>query len=208
MSEPKKSAYGGNATGGDVSFRRTWDRAEYAERAAKREVKEREEAKARYEAKLLGKKWHRRASTPPDAHDTTARAARLDLSSMVGKTKLVSTVRDAGFYCAACDRTFKDNLTLVEHFNSKQHQLAVGETGEVKKASAEEVKARLSWLKRKIEEDAKDEAVDLGERLKLVTERDEKEREEKRQKRREKRRKTKDGVGVLQAKFEDDGIIC
>jgi U4/U6.U5 tri-snRNP component SNU23 len=207
MSDPKQSAYGGKATSGDVAFRRTWDRAEYVERAAKREAKEREEAKARYEAKLAGKKYVRRASTPPEVRNTTAREARLDVSSMVGKSKLVSSVRDAGFFCAACNLTFKDNLTLVEHFNSRQHQLAVGETGEVKRATVEEVRARLRWLKRKIEEDAKEETVDLGERLRLATEKDEKEREEKRQKRREKRRKTKDGVGMQPDEFADDGII-
>jgi len=194
-------------TGNADVVRRTWDRAEYAERAAKREAREREDGKARYEAKLAGKKWHRRASTPPEVRNTTARETRLDISSMVGKTKMVTNVRDAGFFCAACNQTFKDNLTLVEHFNSKQHQLAVGETGEVKKALVVEVRARLKWLKRKMEEDAKDETVDLGERLRLATANDEQEREAKRQKRREKRRKTKDGVGVQPVDLEDDGVI-
>src|ERR1700749_746299 len=162
MADSKKNAYG--STTSDTSFRRTWDHAEYAEKAAIREAKEREEGKARYEAKLAGKKYVRRASTPPDVHETKARAQRLDVGSMVGKTMLVPAGaaigkrgRGAGFYCEVCDLTFKDNLQLVDHYNSKQHQVNVGESGEVKRASVEEVRERLKWLKRKIEEDKRDE---------------------------------------------------
>src|ERR1700753_851671 len=212
MADSKKNAYGSASS--DTSFRRTWDRAEYAEKAAIREAKERDEAKARYEAKLAGKKYVPRASTPPDVRETQARAQRLDVGSMVGKTMLVPAGaavgkrgRGAGFYCEGCDLTFKDNLQLVEHYNSKQHQMNVGESGEVRRASAEEVRERLKWLKRKIEEDKKDEIINLEERLQVAQERDEREREEKRRKRREKRRKTQDGVGVQQPIFEDDGVI-
>jgi U4/U6.U5 tri-snRNP component SNU23 len=210
----KKGAYG-SSSANDVSFRRTWDVAEYAERAAKREAKERADAKARYEAKLAGKKYVPRATTPPDMRETKARTQRVDVAAMVGKTQLVSAAaaavgkkgKGAGFYCEACDLTFKDNLQLVEHYNSKQHQIAVGETGEVKKATVEEVRARLLWLKRKIDEDAKEKTINLGERLEIAREKEEREREEKRRKRREKRRKTKDGVGDQQVEFEDDGVI-
>jgi hypothetical protein len=76
--------------GGDTDFRRTFNREDAAARGAERERKEREEGKARYEAKLEGKKYHRRASTPPDARETEARSARLDVASMIGKTMLVS----------------------------------------------------------------------------------------------------------------------
>jgi U4/U6.U5 tri-snRNP component SNU23 len=212
MADSKKNAY--SASTSDTSFRRTWDHAEYAERAAVREAKERDEAKARYEAKLAGKKYVRRASTPPDVRESQARTQRLDVGSMVGKTMLVPAGaavgkrgKGAGFYCEVCDLTFKDNLQLVEHYNSKQHQLKVGESGEVRRATAEEVRERLKWLKRKIETDKRDELVNLDERLQIAKERDEREREEKRQKRREKRRKTKDGVGFQQPTFEDDGVI-
>src|ERR1700761_1907879 len=142
---PKKTAAGS----GDTDFRRTWDKAEYAERAAQHEAKRKEESKARYEAKLAGKKYHRRASTPPDARGTEARAQRLNVGDQVGKTMLVPMSaavgkrgRGAGFYCEACDLTFKDNLQLVEHYNSKQHQMQIGESGEVKRADVHEVRAR------------------------------------------------------------------
>jgi U4/U6.U5 tri-snRNP component SNU23 len=210
MADRKKPTAGS----GDTDFRKTWDRSEYAARAADHESKQKEESKARYEAKLAGKKYHRRASTPPDARDTGARTSRLNVGDQVGKTMLVPAGaavgkrgRGAGFYCEACDLTFKDNLQLVEHFNSKQHLMATGETGEVKVASLREVRERLRWLKRKREEERNEEVIDLEGRLDVAREREEREREGRRQKRNEKRRKTKGGVGVKQEEVEGDGII-
>ncbi|KAF2261962.1 hypothetical protein CC78DRAFT_535191 [Lojkania enalia] len=210
----KKGAYG-TSGGGDTSFRKTWDRDEYAARAEERERKHKEESKARYEAALEGKKYHRRASTPPDARETEARSSRLDVASMVGKTMLVPAGagigkrgKGAGFYCEACDLTFKDNIQYVEHLNSRQHLVATGQTGEVKRAGVEEVRARLLWLKRKRDEETKEVVIDLDARLEMNREREEREREERRRKRNEKRRKTKDGLGHQEVKIENDGIIC
>lgn len=84
----RKGAYGGG--GGDTDFRKTYDREEYARRAKEREAKEKEESKARYEAKMAGKKYHRRASTPEDVRMTTAREARLDVQSRIGTTQIVT----------------------------------------------------------------------------------------------------------------------
>ncbi|KAI9711262.1 MAG: U4/U6.U5 snRNP associated protein [Bogoriella megaspora] len=206
-------AYGTSSS--DTSFRKTWDKAEYAEKAAQREQKLREEGKARHEAAVAGKKYHRRASTPPDAKETEARRARLDVASKVGTTMLVpagSSVgkrgKGAGFYCEACDLTFKDNLQYVEHLNSKQHLMATGQSGEVKRATVEEVRDRLAWLKRKRDEEMSKEMVDLGARLEVKMEQEEREREEKRRKRNEKRRKTKDGLGHVKEEDQGDGVIC
>lgn len=215
MSDPnsKNSAYG--KAGGDTSFRKTWDRAEYSSRAAAREEKLKDEGRARYEAAAAGKKYVRRASTPPDARDTEARRVRLDVASFVGKTQLIPTGaafgkrgRGAGFYCEACDLTYKDNIQFVEHLNSKQHLVATGQSGEVRRATLEEVRERLGYLKRKREEENQAEVIDLGTRLEVAKEREEREREEKRRKRNEKRRKTKDGLGHPEPKVEGDGVIC
>ncbi|KAL8835171.1 MAG: hypothetical protein Q9205_000729 [Flavoplaca limonia] len=201
----------------DTSFRRTWDRTEYAAKAAERESQIKSENKARFEAKSQGKKYHPRASTPPDAKETVSRAARLDVSANVGKTMLVPAGastgkrgRGAGFYCQDCDLTFKDNLQFVDHLNSKQHLSATGQSGEVKRATVEEVRERLEWLvqKKREEAEAVEKVVDLEERLEKRGEELEREREEKRRKRREKRRKTEGGVGVKQEVVEGNGIIC
>ncbi|GAM35361.1 hypothetical protein EIK77_000467 [Talaromyces pinophilus] len=195
----KRSAYGTAST--DTDFRKTWNREEYAQRAAETEAKNKAESKARYEAKLAGKKWH----APVDfstLEATSSRVQRLDVASMVGKTTMVPAGaavgkrgRGAGFYCSDCDLTFKDNIQLVEHLNSKQHLIAIGESGEVKRASVEDVRMRLRWLahkkREKEEEDRKAFNLDLGARLKDREEQDAKEREERRAKRREKRRAVK-----------------
>jgi len=211
MSE-KKGAYG--AVGGGDTHRKTWDKEEYTQRAKEHDRKIKEEGKERFEAALAGKKYHKRARTPPDARDTEARTSRLDVASMVGKSTLVPVGaavgkrgKGAGFYCEACDLTFKDNISYVEHLNNKQHLVATGQTGEVKRATLQEVHERLLWLKRKMDEEKVDQVVDLDARLELSKEREEKEREEKRRKRNEKRRKTKDGVGNAEIKIENDGII-
>jgi U4/U6.U5 tri-snRNP component SNU23 len=195
----KRSAYG--TASSDTDFRKTWNREEYAQRAAESEAKSKAESKARYEAKLAGKKWH----TPVDfsaLEATSSRSSRLNVASMVGKTTMVPAGasvgkrgRGAGFYCSDCDLTFKDNIQLVEHLNSKQHLIAIGESGEVKRASLEDVRNRLRWLahkkREKEDEDRRAFNLDLGARLKDREEQDAKEREERRAKRREKRRAVK-----------------
>ena len=210
----RKGAYGGT-NGNDTSFRKTWDRGEYAAKAEERERKLREEGKARHEAAAAGKKYVRRASTPEDSRDTEARQSRLNVAEQVGKTTLVPAGagqgkrgKGAGFYCDACDLTYKDNLQFVEHLNSKQHLVNTGESGEVRKATLEEVKERFEWLKRKREEEKAKEIVDLDTRIEAAQEADEREREERRRKRNEKRRKTKDGMGVQEPKIVDDDVIC
>ena len=215
MSGGRDGAYGTN-TGSDTSFRKTWNRDEYAKQAEERERKIKEEGKARYEAALDNKKYHKRAPTPPDAKETESRRSRLDVASQVGKQTLVpagSAVgkrgRGAGFYCKDCDLTFKDNLQLVEHYNSKQHLNSIGQTGQVKRATLEEVQERLAWLKQKKDDEEKEANVnDLDARLGVRKEKEEEEREAKRRRRAEKRRKNKGGDDVGEYKLENDGIIC
>ena len=214
MAQREKGGAYGNASS-DTSFRRTWDRSEYADRAVEREKKIKDEGRARYEAAVQGKKYVRRASTPPDAKDTEARKARLNVAAQVGKTVLVPAAaaigkrgKGAGFYCDACDLTYKDNLQYVEHLNSRQHLVNTGQSGEVRRATVQDVRDRLAWLKRKKDEEKADEVIDLEARLERSKEIEDREREEKRRKRNEKRRKTKDGLGhVKQEDPNDDGVI-
>jgi len=211
----KAGAYG--TTGGDTSFRKTWDRGEYAAKAAQHDAKIKDESKARYEAKLAGKKYHARPNTPPDARDTEARMARMDFKDLVGKTSLVPAGasvgkrgKGAGFYCEDCDLTFKDNLQWVDHLNSKQHLVATGQTGEVRRAGVWEVRERLMYLKRKLEDEKSEEVVNLDSRLDRVRDAEEAEREKKRRRRNERRRKNKGDEDHIKKEYddeEDDGII-
>ena len=113
----RKGAYGTAAS--DTDFRKKYDRAEYAEKARVREAAEKEEGKLRYEAKLAGKKYY--APLTGDETLTEARKSRLDVAGNVGKISLLPAGaatgkrgRGAGFWCEACDLTFKDNLQWVE----------------------------------------------------------------------------------------------
>ena len=184
----KKGAYENTVT--DTDFRKKYDRAEYAQKAKEREAKEKEEGRLRYEAKLAGKKYY--APLTGDETLTQARASRLDVSSNVGKTILMHAGaatgkrgRGAGFYCADCDLTFKDNLQWVEHENSMQHLRAIGQTGEVKRATLEEVHERIERIWGRLVEEKRGDVKTLGERLEVRREEEEKEREERRRKRRE-----------------------
>ena len=188
MSKSTGGAYG--AAADDTSFRKTYDLEEYAAKAKAREAEEREEAKARYEAKLAGKKYYK-PLTGSETH-TRARDAVLDLSSRVGKTQLVAAGagtgkrgRGAGFYCEACDLTFKDNVQWVEHINSMQHLRATGQTGEVRAASAEDVRRRVDEVWERRLEREREKTTGLQERIKIHEEDEEREREERRKKRKE-----------------------
>ena len=203
----------------DTSFRKTWDRGTYAALATERETLEKATSKARYEAKLLGKKYHTPSSQPPPQNETLSRTSRLDVSTLIGKTTLLPAGagavgkrgRGAGFYCEECDLTFKDNLQFVDHLNSRQHLMATGQSGTVKRATLEEVRERLAWLvDRKREREEKVEEVDLETRLEKRRVEEERVKEEKRRVRNEKRRKggkgDGDGVGGgTGVKIEDAG---
>ena len=206
----KGSAYGQAA--GDTDFRKKYDLDEYAAKAKDREAAEKEERKARWEAKMAGKKYYK----PLDGSETltTARNATQDFSRLVGTSTLVPAGagvgkrgRGAGFYCEACDLTFKDNLQWIEHTNSMQHQRAIGATGEVRKATAEEVHARIEALWEREQERRREQVVSLQERLEVRREEDEKEREEKRRKRREveeRKRLGKEAAAKVKTEYGED----
>lgn len=189
-------AYGAGGASEDTSFRRKRDVAAFAAQARAREESERDEKKARHEAFLAGKKYHKPLTG--DEALTEARRQTLDLSGQVGKTQLVAAGagvgrrgRGAGFYCEACDLTFKDNLQWVEHINSMQHVRAIGQSGEVRAATAEDVRRRVDevWEKKLALE--REKVTSLQDRIKIHEEDELKEREEKRKKRKlaeEKRR--------------------
>ena len=209
-SDKKGSAYGTPAT--DTSFRKTFDRAEYAAKAAEREAKEKEEGRLRYEAKLAGKKYY--APLTGAETLTEARSSRLDVSQNVGKVTLLPAGastgkrgRGAGFYCEACDLTFKDNLQWVEHENSMQHLRNIGQTGEVKRASAEEVHERITVLWERMNEEKRGDVKTLKERLEVRKEEEEREREERRVKRAEalkKRREEREKEVKVKTEYGED----
>lgn len=211
MPDPKNSsAYGAPAE--DTDFRKNWDMDEYAAKAKEREAKEKEEAKARYEAKLAGKKYYK----PLTGNETYTSARRdiIDVSAQVGRTQLVAAGagvgkrgKSAGFYCQACDLTFKDNKQYVEHINTPQHLFNTGQTTEVKRATAQDVHDRIAFYIQRKEDLEKEKATSLQDRLEIRKEEDEKEMEEKRQKRRdeaEKKRLAREEAAKVKTEYGED----
>ncbi|KAF3917351.1 hypothetical protein ABW21_db0201834 [Orbilia brochopaga] len=177
MSKPK-GVYD-NAATGDTSFRRTWNREEYAQKAAERQAREASERKERYEAKLAGKKFIPKPEAGAEGDkkfdDTKmieARRDRIRLDENLNKVQMVplgSTGgrrgKGPGYYCEACDLNFTNSLEYVEHLNSKQHLLATGQTDTVERATLDMVKERLAWLKQRKREQGQAEEFDLAKRL-------------------------------------------
>ncbi|KAK6592903.1 C2H2 finger domain-containing protein [Botrytis cinerea] len=178
----KKGAYETNAS--DTDFRKKYDREANVAKAREQEAKEKEEGRLRYEAKLAGK------------------TILMPAGAATGKRG-----KGAGFYCQACDLTFKDSLQWVEHENSMQHLRAIGQTGEVQRASAEDVRRRIDEIWERLEREKHEEVVTLGERLEGRRIEDEKEREERKQKRRElaeRKKEAKDKEIAVKKEYGED----
>lgn len=87
--------------------------------------------------------------------------------------------------------------------------IATGQSGEVRRATVQEVRDRLRYLKRKQDEAKILDVIDLDSRLAMNREQMEKDAEEKRRLRNEKRRaKKKTDSNAMEWKVEGDGVIC
>ncbi|KAI8097220.1 uncharacterized protein BX664DRAFT_325836, partial [Halteromyces radiatus] len=150
------SAYGAGKAK-DTDFRRTWDKAEYAERAAKREAKERLDA-INADRKKRGLPPLKDKNEPPEQPKTMlkSREEKVILDNNVGKIQIVTGGADnksqPGFYCELCDSVFKDSKGYLDHINGRRHQSKLGVSMKVERASVSSVKERLEALKRKKED--------------------------------------------------------
>ncbi|KAK7203364.1 hypothetical protein BZA70DRAFT_291394 [Myxozyma melibiosi] len=180
----QKSFYGANKPA--ETGRQTWDKDEMLKQARERAERERHARESRFV----------REPTPPDAQEIEIRRQRLNLDSDLNKVTLVpagaSAVgkrgRGAGYYCEACNLTFKDSLQWVDHLNSKQHLQATGQTDSVKRATVEDVRSRLRWLRQKREEDLQGQQYDIQKRIAERKRIEEEERQRRREKRNAKRK--------------------
>ncbi|KAI9287873.1 hypothetical protein BC943DRAFT_358370 [Umbelopsis sp. AD052] len=183
------SGFYGSGTGKDTTFRRTWNKEEYAAKAQEREAADKlaEENEDR-KAKGLKPKYQR-SSTPaqPQRELLKARDEKVVLDANLNKTQVVSTgaagpaSKQPGFYCKACDCVVKDSTNYLDHINGKKHQKNLGMSMKVERASVDSVKERLAALKRKKEQPK--EEYDLDARIEA------RQREEDEAKRRKKERK-------------------
>lgn len=194
------SAYQNTARGGDTDFRRKWDREEYAKLGAEREAREKAEGKARYEAKMSGKKVQLESPSDANAKAITARKAQ-DWSEVINKTYLVPfgasagrKGKGAGFYCEACDETYKDNNSWIDHINSKQHLRKTGQKYDQERSTLQECIGRLDLLKERKRKQAEQAVYDINESLAQRKVQDDLDRAAKKAKRRENKEKGKESI--------------
>ncbi|CAO3652237.1 unnamed protein product [Cunninghamella blakesleeana] len=149
------SAYG-DGKAKDTDFRRTWDKKEYAEKAAKREAKERLDAiNAERKKKGLPALKDKNEKDKEDIPKTTLKHCeeKVNLDNNIGKIQIVSggseNRNQPGFYCELCDSVFKDSKGYMDYLNGKKHQAKMGVSMKVERASVSSVLDRLEQLKRK-----------------------------------------------------------
>jgi U4/U6.U5 tri-snRNP component SNU23 len=84
-----------------------------------------------------------------------------------------------------------------------QHLRAIGQTGEVKRASTEEVRERIERIWERMEEERRGDIKTLGERLEIRKEEEDQRREERKEKRKEiVERKKAEREGAVEIKKE------
>lgn len=112
--------------------------------------------------------------------------------------------KGVGFYCSACNLTYKDSIQYLDHLNSKQHLYATNEQDiSVKPATLQQVKARLAQLVKQKQATAASSAstFDIKERIAKFKESEIKEKERKRRAGKEKRERKKKRMKLV---FKDD----
>jgi U4/U6.U5 tri-snRNP component SNU23 len=139
----RQGAYGTKS--GDTDFRKKWDKAEYAERAKKRDQEEKERMQENEERMKTGNvvlrfyliiaiievdcqgkrpRKHRREDVPKPTELMKQREAPLELDKNLGKTMVVQNPGgrgpgQPGFYCEPCNRTYKDSMGYLDHINGR-----------------------------------------------------------------------------------------
>ena len=138
-----------------MSFRKSWDKEKYEERA-----------KLRAEGKLIEdddntSNNHKRIIEPGDDSYLESRKTPLQLESKVGSIEIVqkfegddnddtnNTNFGPGYRCEICNWVAKDSSAYLTHLNSMEHNRMAGNSMKVKKAGVNKVRERLAALKRK-----------------------------------------------------------
>jgi U4/U6.U5 tri-snRNP component SNU23 len=114
-----------------TSSGRTWDRGEAERKYAERLAREKAEEKEAKSKKAGMGKLPPPASTASDSVQARTEAI-IKPEELHGKRELAAPIlgrskkgKSAGFYCEACDLTFKDSLSYLDHINSSQRMISV-----------------------------------------------------------------------------------
>ncbi|VVT53089.1 uncharacterized protein SAPINGB_P003398 [Magnusiomyces paraingens] len=133
------------------------------------------------------------------------RGDTIDFYQDLNKVTLVSGTsavgkrgKGVGFYCEACNLTFKDSIQWIDHINSKQHLYNTTGSTDLDatnaKITVEDVKARLKYLKEKQERDLKESGMEfnLEQRIAQRQKFEQEEADRKRKKRIEKKKRQRE----------------
>ncbi|TCD64876.1 hypothetical protein EIP91_003542 [Steccherinum ochraceum] len=163
-------AYGIKAN--DTEFRKKWDKDEYAEKAKQKDVEERERMQENEERLKQGKKPRkgRREDLPKPTELMKRREGSLELEKNLGKTMVVQNTSGRGpgvpgFFCEACNRTYKDSTGYLDHINGRAHLRALGQTTRIARSTVEQVRARIALLREKTKEASQAKTFDFEQRL-------------------------------------------
>jgi U4/U6.U5 tri-snRNP component SNU23 len=180
-----------NPLGHNDSFRRTWDKDEYARKARERIVKERDEGKKKNDEE------------PVQRELLKARAEKVDLDTQLGKTVVVTKTTPShqgpGYYCEVCDCIVKDSLNYLDHINGRKHQRNLGMSMKVEKSSLDQVKKRFEHNKKLKEQKQKE--YDYEKRVKELQAEEAAFQEQRREKKKERKRQARG-----ETKEDDDDL--
>uniref|UniRef100_A0A060T6Q0 ARAD1B13794p n=1 Tax=Blastobotrys adeninivorans TaxID=409370 RepID=A0A060T6Q0_BLAAD len=130
------------------------------------ERRARERSQAEYEAR------QKRGRERTPERETGARSKRVDIYEGLNQVTLVPAGaatgrrgKGVGFYCEVCDITLKDSLDFADHLNSKKHLYAAGVKEKTTRATLEDVKKRLDYLRKKVREQQADQIYDIQKRI-------------------------------------------
>ncbi|KAF9263297.1 hypothetical protein L218DRAFT_340695 [Marasmius fiardii PR-910] len=166
----KAGAYGTKAS--DTDFRKKWDKEEYAEKARKRDLEEKERMQENEERLKQGKKPRKgpKKDLPKPTELMKQREGPLELDKNLNKTMVVQNPGgrgpgQPGFYCETCNRTYKDTTGYLDHINSRAHLRALGQSTKIERSTLEQVRARIALLREKTKEASSAKAYDFDKRL-------------------------------------------
>ncbi|OCH85129.1 hypothetical protein OBBRIDRAFT_740439 [Obba rivulosa] len=163
----------------DTDFRKKWDKEEYAEKARQKDLEEKERMQENEERIKQGKKPRkgRKDDLPKPTELMKRRQGSLELEKNLGKTIVVQNAGTRGpgvpgFYCEACNRTYKDSSGYLDHINGRAHLRALGQTTRIERSTVDQVRARIAYLREKTREASKAKSFDFEQRLAEVRERE------------------------------------
>lgn len=148
----------GPGTGNTSQFRRTWDTQEYRIRARERELSLRDRSAPVTED-----------NAAPGANNNDGQIAgvggyslvtetlhnkvKKDINAKVNTVELISlnpsdpTSHAPGYHCSSCNLTLRDNLSYLDHLNSRRHLMAIGVVARMSRSTVQDVQNRLDAIR-------------------------------------------------------------